>query len=62
MLNLNGCPKCSGATHLERDIYGSYIFCVNCGYQQNLDRRGKKFVGEPKPDWFKAQVHEAKYG
>ena len=61
MLTLNGCKRCSGATYLGRDLYGSYVFCLNCGYQENLDRDGKKFVGEPKAEWFKEHQHQAKY-
>ncbi len=33
MLWLKGCPKCHGDLHLDSDVYGAYIACVQCGYQ-----------------------------
>ncbi len=29
---LKGCPKCRGDVYLERDHYGAYLACLQCGY------------------------------
>ena len=44
MFWLKACPKCAGALHLERDIYGWYLTCVNCGHhldfvEESLSRK-----------------------
>ena len=36
MLRLEGCPKCKGAVALDRDRYGWYEQCLQCGYQRDL--------------------------
>jgi hypothetical protein len=34
---LNACPKCrTGALFLDRDTYGSFITCSNCGWHRDL--------------------------
>ena len=30
------CPKCSGNMIIERDEYGKYIKCLQCGHQLEL--------------------------
>ena len=32
MLFLKGCSRCLGDLYQERDIYGNYIVCLQCGY------------------------------
>jgi hypothetical protein len=32
MLWLKGCPKCNGDLNQERDMYGEYTACLQCGY------------------------------
>ena len=42
MLRLKGCPRCKGDLHTDRDIYGTYTVCLQCGYMVDLrthDRR-----------------------
>ena len=29
---LRSCPKCRGARRIERDPFGWYVMCFNCGY------------------------------
>lgn len=36
MLRLKGCPKCKGAVLTDRDVYGWYELCIQCGYQRDL--------------------------
>ena len=36
MLKLKGCPRCGGDVHTNRDLYGSYEQCIQCGYMKDL--------------------------
>ena len=36
MLELKACPRCEGDLHTNRDMYGSYRQCLQCGYMQDL--------------------------
>ena len=37
MLKLQGCPRCKkGDVTLDRDYYGWYEFCIQCGYMRDL--------------------------
>ena len=36
MLRLKGCPRCKGDLHTNRDLYGSYTECLQCGYMRDL--------------------------
>lgn len=29
---LKGCPRCNGDLTPDRDRYGNYIYCIQCGY------------------------------
>ena len=29
---LKACPRCYGDLHEERDFYGVYLACIQCGY------------------------------
>ena len=36
MLYFNACPRCkSGTVQLESDFYGSYLSCLNCGFEKS---------------------------
>ncbi len=35
MLWLRSCPRCTGDLSEQRDIYGSEVMCVQCGYYLN---------------------------
>lgn len=39
MMMLKGCPRCRGDLRIDRDNYGEYKQCVQCGYMQDLDSR-----------------------
>jgi hypothetical protein len=37
MLKLKSCPKCkTGAVGIDRDHYGWYEYCIQCGYVRDL--------------------------
>ena len=36
MLELKACPRCKGDMHANRDMYGSYKECLQCGYMQDV--------------------------
>ena len=39
MLYLKACPRCKGAMHSNRDMYGSYRECLQCGHMIDMDKR-----------------------
>ncbi len=36
MLRFKSCPRCRGDVLIERDQYGWYEYCIQCGYQRDL--------------------------
>ena len=36
---LKACPRCQGDLRINRDFYGEYRQCVQCGYMKDLDAR-----------------------
>lgn len=36
-----GCPKCNGNLFLDRDYNGWYEWCLQCGYQHDLQYSGE---------------------
>ena len=37
MMYLKSCPKCRGDMYLEKDNYGTYRQCLQCGFIRDLD-------------------------
>ena len=37
MVLFKACPRCHGDMHENRDIYGDYKECLNCGYMQDIE-------------------------
>ena len=37
MFHLKGCPKCRGDLFFEKDFYGSYFKCLQCGLMMDID-------------------------
>jgi len=35
-LHLQPCPKCRGVMNLEKDTYGAYRECLQCGYLEDI--------------------------
>ncbi len=33
MLWLKSCPKCQGDLHSDADVFGTFVACLQCGYQ-----------------------------
>ena len=38
MLYLKACPRCDGDVHVNRDVYGEYRHCLQCGYTEDTER------------------------
>ena len=36
MLSLKACPRCGGDVNSNRDIYGHYKVCLQCGYMADV--------------------------
>ena len=36
VLRLKGCPRCNGDIFIDRDMYGWYEQCLQCGYMGDL--------------------------
>ena len=41
MLKLNAGPRCKGDMHANRDLYGSYNGCLQCGHMQYIEEPNK---------------------
>ena len=37
MLRLKACPRCRGDMHDNRDVYGGYAECLQCGYMRDAE-------------------------
>ena len=53
MVFYRACPKCKGDMDTRRDLYGSFIECIQCGLLQDLDiklgvKENKQIDGTPK--------------
>ena len=38
MLQLKACTRCRGDMHTNRDIYGTYQECLQCGHMVDIQR------------------------
>ncbi len=49
---LKACPRCQGDLYRDKDLFGSYVSCLQCGHELNmfeelyLDDPSDRFVGE----------------
>lgn len=51
MLKLKSCPRCKGDVRIDRDEYGWYEECLQCGYVCDLESvviTQKQDPGKPK--------------
>ena len=46
MLLLKSCPRCKGDVHINKDIYGEYRECLQCGQMVDIDNRASN-LGPP---------------
>lgn len=43
MIFFKGCSKCRGDMHVNQDIYGAYIQCIQCGRITEIAQSSKQF-------------------
>ena len=48
MILLKGCPRCRGDLKTDKDFYGEYRECLQCGYMEDIDRANRN--QEPTPE------------
>jgi hypothetical protein len=49
MLKLKGCPKCkTGDVAPDRDYYGRYEYCIQCGYVHDLSNVSESDQHKPR--------------
>ncbi|MBI4202687.1 MAG: YheV family putative metal-binding protein [Chloroflexi bacterium] len=36
MIYFKACPRCQGDMHVVNDLYGRYLECLQCGYEDDL--------------------------
>ena len=36
MLMLKACPRCRGDLYIDRDFYGQYKQCIQCGHMEDI--------------------------
>lgn len=41
MLEFKACPRCRGDVHTNRDMYGTYRECLQCGYMVDVAQPSK---------------------
>ena len=45
MLYLKGCQRCDGDIYIDRDYYGPFEQCLQCGYVRDLAYMAKAMPG-----------------
>jgi len=56
MFRLKACPKCGGDLKIEKDSYGQYKQCVQCGWIRDISDEGA--IIEPAPYITEKQPHK----
>jgi hypothetical protein len=49
MIMFKACPKCKGDLYLNRDMYGKYVNCFQCGYLKDVTSEAEISRREPVP-------------
>ncbi len=44
MMLLKSCPKCKGDLVLDRDMYGRYVKCLQCGLIRDIAEEHRPYV------------------
>lgn len=44
MLELKGCPRCQGDMNTNKDMYGEYKECLQCGYMLDVEKPNSLFA------------------
>ena len=43
MMYFKECPRCQGDLHSNRDMYGEYKECLQCGYMVDIEKPNSLF-------------------
>jgi len=46
MLFLKCCPRCKGDIYLDKDTYGHFIECLQCGFSKDLHEKVRESSAE----------------
>ncbi len=50
VIKFKGCPKCQGDLYLNRDSYGRYVSCIQCGFVKDLSEQAvMPVIQKPEP-------------
>ena len=49
MMFLKACPKCRGDVVLDKDLYGRYVRCLQCGFLRDTAENDAQFMGRLDP-------------
>ena len=49
MLKIKSCPRCRGDMYENRDIYGAYIECLQCGHMADPGKEREPARDVPVP-------------
>ena len=60
MLELKACPRCKGDLHTNRDMYGSYKQCIQCGYMNDIPNTDRILRSLKLADFNKKKVAKKK--
>ncbi len=44
MVYFKECPRCQGDMHNNKDMYGEYKECLQCGYMVDLEKPDSLFL------------------
>ena len=47
VLTVSSCPRCRGSLYANRDQYGNYNECLQCGYMIDFAKLGNIRAGQP---------------
>ena len=50
VLKVSSCPRCCGFLYANRDQYGNYNECLQCGYMIDFAKLGNIRKGQPSYD------------
>ncbi len=53
MIYFGACPKCHGDVASSKDVYGSFLSCLQCGLMHDIETKPAVVVKpRPTPVWF----------
>ena len=45
-MEMKNCPRCKGDLYFDRDQYGSYKSCIQCGFMMDIVEPGAGIFGQ----------------